>query len=283
MKRMQEIDFIKAYGDVPPAFAARVDVTLRSLQTTEKEKKTMKKTTIALVLACMLLAMATVAIAATLSHTADFFGVEYGPEFQQKLEAGNVAPGGQFQTLNGVSFTLTDAVVVKEETAWLADQGALDTPVESLGFYATGVIAPAEGENIVLLAEDYSINDPAGYSLYYPYGTQKPAEGESAPTYAELAKEKNAKIRWVTCIPNGLLDEKGELLPNAVGLSLIAMPDGTVHFSVEIPPENVIEPQDSYQLSLYIATKDVDENGEPMDETCQSMDWVVTLTPEKAE
>ncbi len=282
MKRMQEIDFKQAYGDVPPGFARRVDLTLRTLNNAEKERKIMKKPMTAFALILALLAMTTVAVAAALSHTADFFGVEYGPEFQQKLEAGNVAPGGQSATLNGVTFTLTDAVVVEEETNYLTGQGSLDTPVESLGFYATGVIAPAEGENIVLLPEDYSVSDPAGYS-YYPYGEAIRAADEDAPTFAELAKEKNAKILWVTCIPNGILDEKGELLQNTVGLSLISLPDGTVHFSVEIPPENIIEPQDSYQLSLYIAAKDVDANGEPINETRQSMDWVVTLVPEKAK
>lgn len=282
MKRMQDIDFKQAYGDVPPAFANRVNTTLRSLNENEKESRIMKKPITAFALILVLLAMTTVAIAATLSHTADFFGVEYGPEFQQKLEEGTVAPGGQSTTLNAVTFTLTDAVVVPEEVTWLADQGALDTPVKSLGFYATGVIAPAEGENIILLPEDYSVNAPAGYSDY-PYGEDVRTAGEDAPTFAELAKEKNAKILWVTCIPNGILDEKGELLVNTVGLSLISLPDGTVHFSVEIPPENIIEPQDSYQLSLYIATKEVDAQGNPIDDTLQSMDWVVTLTPEKAQ
>ncbi len=281
MKRMQDIDFRQAYGDVPGAFSARVETTLRHLNQPEKERKPMKKTTV-LVIALALLMTATVAVAATLSHTADFFGIEYGPDFQQKLEAGTVAPGGQSQTLNGVTFTLTDAVVVPEEVTWMADRGTLETQEMSLGFYATGVIAPAEGENIVLLPEDYSVTDPAGYS-YYPYGEHIRTAGEDALTFAALAKEKDAKILWVTCIPNGLLDEKGELLPNTVGLSLISMPDGTVHFSVEIPPENIIEPRDSYQLSLYIATKDVDENGEPLNETRQSMDWVVTLVPEQAK
>ncbi len=256
MKRMQDIDFRQAYGDVPPAFANRVNTTLRSLNENEKESRIMKKPITAFALILALLAMTTVAIAATLSHTADFFGVEYGPEFQQKLEEGTVAPGGQSTTLNAVTFTLLDAVVVEEETTWLADQGALDTPVKSLGFYATGVIAPVAGENIALLAADCEI------------AAVPPAD---------------ATIRWVTCIPNGMLDANGELLQNTVGMELVPQADGTVLFSVEIPPEHVIAVQDSYQLSLYIATKEVDAQGNPIDDTRQSMDWVVTLTPEKAQ
>ncbi len=279
---MKPIDFKQAYGDVPEAFARRVDTTLRHLSEPEKERRPMKKTTVALVFALALLAMTTVAVAATLSHTADFFGVEYGPDFQQKLETGVVAPGGQTTTLNGVTFTLTDAVVVEEEAVYLADVGTLETPVDSLGFYATGIISPAEGENLVLLPEDYDILEPAGYS-HVPYGENRSNAGEDAPSYARLAQEKNAKILWVTCIPNGILDQNGELLAGTMGMEIIPLMDGTVHFSVEIPPENVIEPQESYQLSLYIATKEVDAEGNPIDETRQSMDWVVTLTPDVTE
>ena len=68
-----------------------------------------------------------------------------------------------------------------------------------------------------------------------------------------------------------------------VGYTLIPQEDGTVFFSVEIQPEVAVPQQDSYQLSLYICTEDVDLDGNPIEGTRHSMDWIVTLVPEKAE
>ncbi len=275
MKRMQEIDFRKTWGDVPPAFAARMDLTLRRLQNTEKERKPMKKTSIALVLVCALLAMATVAIAATLSHTADFFGRFYGPEFQAKLEGGTTIPREQSATMKGASFSFYDAVIVEEEAEWLTEEDRAQG--KTFGLYAAGRIIP-DG-NVVLMAQDeYTVNDPAGYPLIYKgMGPTPPAD---APSYAELAQAKNAPIRLVNCIPNGILDENGEPLPNDLGYTLIPQPDGSVLFSVEIYP---VKAQDEYELSLYIAVTDVAPDGTILNDTKTHMDWVVTLTPEKAE
>ena len=101
--------------------------------------------------------------------------------------------------------------------------------------------------------------------------------------YAELAKERSATIRKVSCIGWGILDGKGQLLPCTPGSSIIPLQDGTVHFSVEIPSESVVPWQDSYQLLLEVATVDVDLAGNEIDGTRQSADWIVTLVPEKAE
>ena len=64
----------------------------------------------------------------------------------------------------------------------------------------------------------------------------------------------------------------------------LSLEDGTVHFSAELTLECENAPiQDSYQLSLWICTEDVDLEGNPIEGTRRSQDWIVTLTPEKAE
>lgn len=269
----------KVYGDVPQSFSHRVEYALRRC---EKEEKTMKRKPIAAILIAVLcLALATTAVAAGLSKTIEFYVFEYGERYREKMESGKVAPLEQSITLNGAVFTLHDAVITPSKTTWLFDLGEVDPPVDTLDFYATGIISPAEDENIVLLAEDYTVNDQAGYALFYPHWPKAP---EGTPTYAELAKEKGATLRMVRCIANGVINEEtGEVYTNTIGGVCIPLEDGSVQFGVEIPSEHIIPKQDSYQLSLYISTEDVDLDGNPIEGTRHSTDWIVTLTPEKAE
>ena len=84
-------------------------------------------------------------------------------------------------------------------------------------------------------------------------------------------------IEWI------ILDENGELYLSTPGRCLIPQPDGTVQFSVEIASETVVPEQDSYQLSLWLTTEDLDLDGKPIEGTRRSQDWIVTLTPEKPE
>lgn len=271
----------KVYGDVPEAFSHRVQYALRRC---EKEEKPMKrKPVVAIILVILCLALTTTAVAAGLSKTIEFFVFEYGERVREKMESGTVAAGGQSIQLNDAVFTLDDAVVIPDQITWTVESGDVDTPVDTLSFYATGVISVAEEENIVLLAcDEYTVNDPAGYALYYPNWPKAP---EGAPTYAQIAKEKGAVIRMVNCIPNGIVNEKdGGYYPCTPGVSIIPLEDGTVHFSAELTLECENAPvQDSYQLSLYICTEDVDLEGTPIEGTRHSTDWIVTLIPEKAE
>ena len=107
----------------------------------------------------------------------------------------------------------------------------------------------------------------------------------TAPTYAEIAREKGAVIRVVNCIPNGIVDEvNGGYYPCTPGVSIIPLEDGTVHFSAELTLECENAPiQDSYQLSFWICTEDIDLDGNPIEGTRQSTDWIVTLTPEASK
>lgn len=277
---MNKPDFTKTYGEVPASFSHRVENTLRQCQ--KEEKRPMKRKTCTIVLAAVLcLALTTTAIAAVLSNTQDFFNLHYGDLYREELEGGRHVTGGQSTVVNGVVFTLSDAIISDHETLYIDEDGN-EAALSTLAFWATGFAAAAEGENIILLAgDDYSVNDPAGYALYY--GDMYPAAPEDAKTYAELARERGAVIRTVRVIPNGILDENGEMYPVTPGASFIPHADGTVEFSAEIPSETVVPVQDSYQLSMDILLEDVDPDGNPIEGTYHIQTWIVTLTPDKAE
>lgn len=276
-----KLDPNKVYGEVPSSFTHRVEYALRRCE--KEETKPMKrKSPVAILLVVLALALTTTAVAAVLSGTINFFGQQYGPAFQEKLEQGTVAPGGQSTVINGVTVTMTDFVVVPEKTEWLFGEGELDTPVETLSFYATGTLVPAPGENLVLLADlyEYAVTDPAGYDLFY--GTT-PEAPEGAPSYADVARERGATLRQVRCIANGILDEEGKLLVNTIGSCIVPQADGSVVFSIEIPSEHIIPQQDSYQMSLSIDMEDLDAEGNPIEGTYLQQDWIVTLVPRRAE
>ncbi len=274
---MNKPDFTKTYGEVPASFVYRVEYTLRQCQ--KEENNPMKRKKCIIILATVLcLAMTTTAIAAVLSNTVDFFNLHYGGRFSEELESGKHVTGGQSIEMHGVVFTLSDAVISDHVTTW----GDNDRELNTLAFWATGFVSAAEGENIILLAgDDYCVDDAAGYALYY--GDMYPAAPEGAKTYAELAQEKCAVIRVVRAIPNGILDENGELYPTTPGASFIPHEDGTVEFSVEIMSETEVPVQESYQLSMYLWVEDVDLMGNPIEGTSHAQDWIVTLTPDKAE
>jgi len=275
------IDPEKVYGSVPESFSHRVAYALRHCE--KEETKTMKRKPVAaMMITILLLTLTTTAVAAVLSRTTEFFVFEYGERYREKMESGVVAPVGQSTVLNGVTFTLDDAVIIPSETGYLSDVGEVDPPVETIDFYATGIISPAEGENIVLMAwDEYTVDQPAGYAVFYPHWPKAP---EGTPSYADIAREKGATIRKVSCIANGIINEEnGELYVNTIGSAIIPLENGNVQFGVEIPGENIYPQQDSYQLSLWIATEDVDLEGNPIEGTRRSQDWIVTLTPDKPD
>ena len=274
------IDPEKVYGSVPESFSHRVAYALRQCE--KEETKPMKRKPVLIILVIMMLALTTTAVAAALSRTTEFFVSEYGEDIRETMESGVVVPLDQSTTFNGAVFTLYDAVITPAKTEWLYDVGDVNPPADTLDFWATGVITPAENENIVLLAwDEYTVDDPAGYALYYANWPKAP---EGAPTYAEVAREKGATIRKVSCTGSGIINEaNGEIYLNTIGATIIPMEDGSVHFSVEVPGEHIYPVQDSYRLALEIITEDIDRSGNPIEGTRQNTDWIVTLTPGKAE
>lgn len=278
---MRNIDPNKIYGDVPQSFSHRVEYALRRCE--KEETSFMKrKPFVAILITVLMIALTTTAVAAVLSRTTEFFAQFYGVDYRNMLESGTTYVGEQSTTFSNVTFTLNDIISTEFKSQLANEDGSGYHELTVPFFFTTGTISAAEGENLVLLAwDEYTVDDPAGYALYY--GDMYPTVPEGVPTYAEIAKEKGAVIRKVECIPNGILDENGNHYMGCVGYTLIPQEDGTVFFSVEIQPEVAVPQQDSYQLSLWICTEDVDLDGNPIEGTRRSQDWIITLTPEKAE
>ena len=158
--------------------------------------------------------------------TAELFGWLYGAEKKESLLKGDIAPSGENMILGDVVYTLDD-VIYKDGTV-----------------YGTGTMRPREGANIVLMTEDYGVNEPAGYLLHY--GEEEIPE--DAPSYAELAREKGAKIILSTCIANGVLNEDGTLNASEIGLALLPQRDGSIRFTFEFEGggANTIDRAESY-------------------------------------
>lgn len=248
----------KVYGDVPQSFSHRVEYALRHCE--KEEAKPMKrKPIVAIIITVLMLALTTTAVAAVLSRTTEFFIDFYGESLREELENGVYVPGGQTTMLDNVTFTLFDAVITDHTTVFGMSEDS-EVPyrtLDSLAFWATGAVSVAdENSNIFLLPWD---------DLTLP----------------EDPESKDLKL--ISVIPNGLLDDQGEIISADCGFTLSQREDNTLHFSVELPPKSIIPERESYQLSLYIAIQDADAQGNPIEGTRQSTDWIITLTPEVSE
>lgn len=291
MKPTEPIDFKQAFGDVPDSFANRVTQTLRQLDDGARPKSRVPLRT-AIVVA-VLLALTVTALAAVLSHTVDWFGSFYGDDIRQKLEEGALAPGGQSVRVGDVIFTLNDAVAVetvipvidRDENGHtlLDDDGEpLCHMVESVVIYATAVLSPAEGANVVLLPEDYTPGDVYGYDLIY--GELRPEDiPPDAPSYADRAADTGAALRQVRALGNWFALDEDSPFPCDIGYTAQPQQDGTILISAEFVPAAACEPADCYSLSFYIAQESVDEYGDPLPDSLVALDWVVQIHPGQSE
>ncbi|NLV57792.1 MAG: hypothetical protein GXY67_03395 [Clostridiales bacterium] len=258
---MKREDWQKAYEPLPAALEVRVAHTLFHLEEGRPVRRMSLRT--AVIALAIVLALGGVAYAVIASQTAELFGWLYGAEKKESLLKGDIAPSGENMILGDVVYTLDD-VIYKDGTV-----------------YGTGTMRPREGANIVLMTEDYGVNEPAGYLLHY--GEEEIPE--DAPSYAELAREKGAKIILSTCIANGVLNEDGTLNASEIGLALLPQRDGSIRFTFEFEGggANTIDRAESYRLSLYIANWEVTQEGDWLrkepENTWLKTDWTVTVTP----
>lgn len=260
---MTQNDWRMAYEPLPQRLELRVKCALTALD--DMPKRRLPARTVALALA-LVLALCGVAYAVFESRTVELFGRLYGEGTKRELLSGDLAGVGQSVRLGEVVYTLDDAVY-KDGTV-----------------YASGTIRPADGVNVVLLAEDYSVNDPAGYLLFY--GEEEIPD--DAPTYAELAQERGAKILHVDAIANGVLEENGELNASSIGYGALPQRDGTIRFFFEFEGgESEIARAEKYEVSVYIANWEVTPEGEWLREEPENTwlyeDWTVTVEPQMKE
>lgn len=276
--KLDEMNLKKAYGDVPESFQHRVQYALRQ---TEEEKPVKRFTLRAVALVLVWAALATTAVAAVLSNTAERFGMLYGPDWKNIALNSSIAPGGQSIRLGDLIYTLDDVIV----TGISLEQSGMNLDQSKASYIlASGTIKPAEGTNIVLVPEDYALTLPWNYDPHM-YGIENvPLDAVSVEDHAA---EKGAKIVLAYCVSNGLTDKDGNVLDGPahcdIGYTTYLEEDGTLAFTAEIIPSEPLPLQEEYTLSFYITNWEVTPEGEYLREepnnTWQKMDWVVTVKP----
>ncbi len=250
----------QVYEPVPPALDYRLAHILESL-TEEKPQARRLPLRTAIVLLALLLALGGVAYAVFSSQVADIFGWLQGDAERERLLTGDISTDISTYTLGDVTYTL-EGVIYKEGM-----------------IYGTGHMRPRDGANVVLMPSDYWPWDEAGYLLHM--GEEDIPEG--APTYADLAKERNAKILIPICYSQGVV-ESGELTSSEVGMYILPDADGSVLFTFDFQGyEGALERASAYTIQFVIGSWEVTPDGDHLREAPQDTfvraDWEVTFTP----
>ncbi len=252
----------QVYEPVPPELDLRLAYTLAQLEEENPKARGLTLRTAVIVMA-LLLALGGVAYAVISSKVADIYGWFFGAEKKESLLIGDIAMLGQSFTLGDVTYTLDEVIY---------EGGTL---------YGTGTMRPREGSNVVLMASDHSIWEPAGYVLHYGDEENVP---EDAPTYLELAQERDAKIIRPICNAQGYVKEDGELSSSEVGNFILPSPDGTIRFTFEFEGYGgKIQRSDTYVLRFKVANWEIDQEGYDLrdedENTYVGAEWDVTVAP----
>lgn len=258
-------DLKRMYGSTPVSFRNRMEQTLAHarVQETRPRRPVLR---VAIVAAMVMVLTLGVCTAMFHSQVAEYFGWFYGDQLHEELLAGNIAQEEHSVQIGDVIYTLQEVTYIDN------------------GLYGVGRIAPAN-ENVVLLAEDYRVTDAAGYGLFYGPDSHAP---EGTPTYAELAKQKNAKIVQVTTVPEAVGVDGGTVLPLATaGYSLLPQQDGSVTFAFEIGTGVAVEEGAEYTIRMWSSNWEVTEDGEWLREepndTYLGQNWDAVVYPKPAK
>lgn len=252
----------QVYEPVPADLDLRLNDTLSRLQEEEPRGQRMSLRTAVIALA-LLLALGGVAYAVLASQVADIYGWFYGEKKKQSLLTGDIATLEQSYTLGDVTYTLDEVIY---------EGGTL---------YGTGTMRPREGVNVILMASDHYVWEEAGYVLHDGDEANVP---EDAPTYLDLAEERDAKILMPICYAQGYFKEDGALSSSEVGNLILPNPDGTIRFTFEFEGYlSKIQRSDTYVIRFTVGNWEVDREGnhlreEPKD-TYVRAEWDVAAAP----
>ena len=222
--------------------------------------------TAAIVLA-VVVALAGVAYAVLRSQVADVFGWLYGGTWEREIRAGDIDAASQRYELGDVVYTVEEMVYKNEG--------------DMQGLYGAVRITPAEGSNIVLLPQDYSVHDIAGYLLHFGMDEEIP---DDALSYAELARQQGGKIILARLAVNGVY-LNGVLYDGSIGESWLAQPDGSLLGALEIVGDGSLplERAEQYELNLWVSNWEVTPEGdwlrEDPENTWLQEEWVITIAP----
>lgn len=265
---MNRDELKRMYGSTPESFQNRVAQTLANGRVARQSGARRPSGRVALTVALIVVLLASVAAAAFSSQLADLFGKMYGEDKRQELLAGKIAQESQSVTMGGATYTLDEVVYIDD------------------GLYCLGRITPTEGENVVLLPEDYEVTSAAGYDLHS--GQDKPSE--DAPTYAGLAAQRGAKILQAKAVADAVGVDGGDVIElGSVGYSMSPMRDGSIQFFCMLPTGVAVEEGDEYVIRFWLSSWEVSPEGvwlrdDPsLPETYQGQAWEVTVSPKPAK
>lgn len=271
---MNQQEWKRMYGSTPLSFQRRVEETLAKGHAQEAAGKpgglrgAGRYGLRTVLIAILLMLLAAAAVAAFSSQLAGFFGWFYGKEKGAELLAGDMAAPAQSITVGGAVYMLDEVVYIDD------------------GLYGLGHIAPVN-DGVVLMAEDYSVTDAAGYGLYYGEESRAP---EGAPTYAELAAQKNAKILLVTAVADAVGVDGGDVIDlGSAGYMLMPQRNGSILFTFELSTGVAVEEGETYAIRLWVANWEVTPEGKWLRDDPDSPDtylgeeWTVEVQPKPAK
>lgn len=254
-----------AFPETPQGIDHAIERAFASIHVDERRAYAHRgRRVFALVLVITLL-LGTVAYAVYEGLTADLFGWFYGGNWKQELQEGD-------QAVMGLSKQLGDVVYTIEEVIYKKDG---DLP----GLYGTIRIRPADGSNVVLIPSDTSVHEPAGCQ---PHMGQYAPDG--APSYAELAKERNAKILLARASVIRLT-VNGENCLNSFGEFWLPQPDGSLIGTMDMSDD--IPRAEQYELTLNVSNWEVTLDDKYLREepnnTWLKEEWHVAVQPTMKE
>ncbi|MGI6234130.1 MAG: hypothetical protein ACOYI6_02625 [Christensenellales bacterium] len=245
------------------------DRHIQQVMAKAQEKPKMKRNRV-LIISFAAVALLGTAIAASLPATTAWFQQLYGQKKAETLQSGTLMPMHETRILGEVQYEWL-------ETIHVGDTGQNEFITDSNMLYGTVKITPANGANLVLIPEDFRITDPAGYHIFM--GEKAP---ESAPSYLDLAKEKDAKIVLAKAVPHGILIDGVLQQGWEIGYSYAFDHDGSLHYYFEIP---MVKTMPEYTILMRINNWEITREGQWLREephnTWLKEDWIVTIKPPK--
>ncbi len=254
----------RMYGSVPQSFRNRMEQTIAAQGTEQVEKTNRGMSThglrVVLAAALVLVLLAAVAIAANLPSVKERFGDAYGKRVEDKIDEGAVAHPAQSIQVGDVIYSLDEVVAMED------------------GLLGVGHITPAN-DGVVLIAEDYLPDDAAGYGLHYGEESKAP---EGAPTYAQIAAERNARLLSVQAVAEAVGVDGGEIIElGSAGYDFYPQQDGSVQFMFELPAGIAVEQGTSYAIRLWVSSCEITAEGESVEETYLGEEWTVEMEPKE--
>ena len=243
MKKLRhDLDFKKAYGDVPDYFDNKVRQTLMTLNNADEAPAARRRPHLRMaIVVAALLALTATAVAAVLSRTAQMYLGPHGlgdasSQIAVDMHNGTVSYAGQNKQLGHVLFTLDDAVWGEEDV------------------YATGT---------------YQVVDDA-QELLIGFGLLPKHTYESAGiTYLEYAKQHGIQLIGAEIFMNGFVDGNGELITGDSSFYSYEESEGVHRFGLMLflTPEKIKAARETgSRFQFRLTVEQYDESGfDPVD------------------